>query len=67
MGGLVGKVVEVDEKARYRLDYVRVKIACRDVTKVPKTAEGVLGMTLYDFGFERDFLGQWWEDSQEWH
>lgn len=28
VGGLVGKVMEIDEKTRYRLDYVRMKIAC---------------------------------------
>lgn len=56
VGGLVGKVAEIDEKARFRVDYVRLKIACRDITKVPKTAEGVLGLTVYDFGFEREIL-----------
>jgi hypothetical protein len=56
VGGLVGKVTEIDEKTRFRVDYVRMKIACRDVSKVPKFAEGVLGLTLYDFGFEREIL-----------
>lgn len=56
VGGLVGKVTEIDEKARFRVDYVRMRIACRDITKVPKTAEGVLGLTVYDFGFEREIL-----------
>ena len=27
VGGLVGKVMEVDERARFRFDYVRLKIA----------------------------------------
>ena len=54
VGGLVGKVMEVDENSRYRYDYVRMRIACRDVTKVPKTAEGTLGMYIIDFGFERE-------------
>ena len=54
IGGLVGKVMEIDEGSRYRYDYVRHKIACRDVTKVPKTAESFLGMYLIDFGFERE-------------
>lgn len=35
---------------------MRLRIACRDISKVPKTAEGVLGLTLYDFGFEREIL-----------
>lgn len=54
MGGLVGKVVEIDESSRFRYDYVRLKIACRDVTKVPKSIEGTLGMYIIDFGFERE-------------
>jgi hypothetical protein len=54
VGGLVGKVVEIDEKTRYGADYVRVKIACRDVTKVPRTTEGTLGIHLHDFIFERE-------------
>lgn len=37
---------EVDEKFRYGMDYVRLKIACRDLSKVPRTAESTLGMTL---------------------
>jgi hypothetical protein len=54
VGGLVGKVMEIDEKIRFRADYVRVKIACRDVHKVPRTAEGTLGIYLHDFIFERE-------------
>lgn len=54
VGGLVGKVLEVDEESRYRYDYVSLRIACRDVSKVPKTAEGTLGMYIIDFGFERE-------------
>jgi hypothetical protein len=53
VGGLVGKVMEIDEK-RYKADYVRVKIACRGVTKVPGTAKGTLGIHLHDFIFKRD-------------
>lgn len=54
VGALVGKVMEVDEKSRFRVDYVHLKIACRDLTKVPKSAESFLGMVRYDFGFERE-------------
>ena len=57
VGGLVGKVMEIDEKTRYRADYVRMKIACRDVHRVPKTAEGTLGLYFYDFTFEREVQG----------
>jgi hypothetical protein len=52
VGGLVGKVIEIDECSRYRYDYVRLRIACRDVSKVSKTAESTLGMYLIDFDFE---------------
>lgn len=54
VGGLVGKVMEIDEKTRYRADYVRMKIVCRDVLKVPKVAEGTLGIHIHDFIFERE-------------
>ena len=54
VGGLVGKVLEIDEKTRLRPDYVRVRNACRDVTKVPRKAEGTLGLCLHDFIFERE-------------
>jgi len=54
VGGLVGKVLEVDEGTRYRYDYVRLRIACREVSRVPKTAEGTLGLYIIDFGFERE-------------
>lgn len=53
-GGLVGKVIEIDECSRYRYDYVRLRIACRDVSRVPKTAESTLGMYLNEFDFERE-------------
>ncbi|PWZ38285.1 hypothetical protein Zm00014a_041421 [Zea mays] len=56
VGGLVGKVVEVDEKTRLRNEYVRARIACRDVTAVPGVVESAIGMFLYDFFFEREIL-----------
>jgi len=46
--------MEIDEESRFRYDYVRLKIACRDVSKVPKTAEGTLGLYIIDFEFERE-------------
>lgn len=54
IGGLVGKVIEIDEKTWFRANYVRVRIACRDLQKVPATAEGTLGLCIHDFGFERE-------------
>lgn len=56
VGSLVGATVEVDEKSLARTDYVRVKIACRDVSKVPPTAEGAIIPYMYDFGFEREVV-----------
>lgn len=52
--GLVGKAMEVDEGTRFRYDYVRVKIACRDVAKVPKSAEAYMGIYLMEFKYERE-------------
>jgi hypothetical protein len=46
--------MEIDEKSRFRMDYVKLNITCRDVSKVPKSAKGTLGLCLYDFGFERE-------------
>ena len=31
IGGLVGKTISIDEQTRFRHNYVRVKIACRDI------------------------------------
>lgn len=56
VGGLVGKTMDIDEKTRNRSNYVRVKIACRDVTQVPPSAESSLGLMIYDFFFEREVL-----------
>ncbi|KAG2591038.1 hypothetical protein PVAP13_5NG450180 [Panicum virgatum] len=52
IGGLVGKTVSIDEQTRFRHDYVRVKVACRDIRQVPPSAECNLGMFIYDFFFE---------------
>lgn len=58
VGGLVGKTISIDEKTRHKNDYVRVKIACRDVTLVPASTESSLGLMIYDFFFfERNFGG----------
>lgn len=54
VGGLVGKTVAIDEKTRFKPEYVRVKIACRNVELVPASAEGNLGMFIYDFFFHRE-------------
>ncbi|KAL5665135.1 hypothetical protein ACJX0J_025243, partial [Zea mays] len=62
VGGLVGKVIEIDERTRLRNEYVRARIACRDVTAVPGVVEGSLGLFLYDFFFEREIHSE--EDEQ---
>jgi hypothetical protein len=55
VGGLVGKVVEIiDEKTRLRNDFVRARIACRDVRSVSGVAECYLRLFIYDFFFERE-------------
>ncbi|RLN08171.1 uncharacterized protein C2845_PM11G12560 [Panicum miliaceum] len=52
VGGLVGKTMEIDENTRYKTDYVRIKIACRDIYEIPSSAEGNLGLHIYDFYYE---------------
>jgi hypothetical protein len=54
VAGLVGKAIDIDEATRTNSEYVRVQIACREVTKVPVVAEGTLGLMIYDFSFERE-------------
>jgi len=58
IGGLVGKVLAIDEKYRFRTDYVRINLACRDITQVPAVAESTLGLKIYDFFFEREVHGE---------
>uniref|UniRef100_K3Z0A5 CCHC-type domain-containing protein n=1 Tax=Setaria italica TaxID=4555 RepID=K3Z0A5_SETIT len=54
VGSLVGIPLEVDKINLKRLDYVRVRIGCKDVTKVPATVEALLDMHFYDFTFQRE-------------
>lgn len=58
IGGLVGKVLAIDEKYRFRTDYVRINLSCRDITQVPAVAESTLGLKIYDFFFEREVHGE---------
>jgi hypothetical protein len=62
VGGLVSEVVEIDERTRLRNEYVRARIACRDVTVVLGVVESSLGLFLYDFFFEREIHTE--EDEQ---
>jgi hypothetical protein len=54
VGGLVGKTVAIDESTRFNPEYVRIKIACRDVMEIPESTEGILGMYIFDFFYERE-------------
>jgi hypothetical protein len=54
VGSLVGATSEVDHNSLHRADYVRIKIAAKDVSKVPEVVEGAILPYLYDFYFERE-------------
>ncbi|TVU44513.1 hypothetical protein EJB05_03957, partial [Eragrostis curvula] len=56
VGSLVGSVTDIDERSLHKLEYVRMKICCRDVTKVPATAEGAIIPFLYEFSYEREIF-----------
>ncbi|KAK3132998.1 hypothetical protein QOZ80_6AG0530650 [Eleusine coracana subsp. coracana] len=56
VGSLVGLTLEVDENNLKKWDFVRLKIGCRDATKVPTIVEGMLGLHFYDFSFQREVL-----------
>jgi hypothetical protein len=38
---------------------VRIKFACRDAMEVPESAEGNLGLYIYDFFYEREALNSY--------
>jgi hypothetical protein len=48
VGSLVGATMEVDMTTFHRVDYVRIKIAARDASKVPARAEGAILPFLYE-------------------
>jgi hypothetical protein len=54
VGSPVGTTSEVDKSTLHRTDYVRIKIATRDVSKIPETTEGTIIPFLYDFTDERE-------------
>jgi hypothetical protein len=54
VGSLVSATKEVDRSTLHRADYVRIKIAARDVSKVPEVAEGAILPYIYDFYYERE-------------
>jgi hypothetical protein len=54
VGSLVGATKEIDESSLHMADYVRIKIAAREVANVPEVFEGVILPYLYDFYFDRE-------------
>lgn len=54
VASLVGIPLEVDKPNIKKWEYVRVKIGCRDITKVPAVVEGLLDLHFFDFTFQRE-------------
>jgi hypothetical protein len=54
VGSLVVATVEIDEESMHRADFVRIKIAAKEVAKVPEIVEGATIPFLYDFYYERE-------------
>jgi hypothetical protein len=54
VASLVWMPLEVDKNNLKRWEYVRVKIGCKDIAKVPAVVEGLLKMHFYDFIFRRE-------------
>lgn len=54
VASLVGIPLEVDKINLKKWEYVRVKIGCKDITKVPAVVEGLLDLHFYDFIFQRE-------------
>jgi hypothetical protein len=52
----VGIPLEIDKNNLRKWEYVRVKIGCRDVSKVPATVEGLLDLHFFDFNFQREVV-----------
>jgi hypothetical protein len=59
----VGLPLEVDKENLHKNDYVRVKIGCRDVTKVPASVDGLLDFHFYDYFFQREVPQDGYTDS----
>ena len=52
VGGLVGITLEVDEATVHKPEYARILLGCREVEKIPPSAEGMLREQYYDFFYE---------------
>lgn len=58
----MGKTLDIDENTRFITDYVRVRIACMDVNKVPGSARCAMGCS-YMFS---PLKGRWkWKKVKE--
>lgn len=51
---MVGEPKEVDKDTMMKFEFVRVKIACGNVNRVPAVVEGALGDSFYNFSFQRE-------------
>ncbi|KAM0837067.1 hypothetical protein ACQ4PT_061901 [Festuca glaucescens] len=49
---LVGVTLEVDQATLYKSEYCRILLGCRDINKLPESAEGALGDFFYIFSYE---------------
>lgn len=54
VGSFVGLPMEIDGDNLTKFDYVRVKIGCRDVTKVHAVVNSMIDFLFYDFIFQRE-------------
>jgi hypothetical protein len=54
VGSLGDATMEVDMSTLHIPDYVRVRIAAMEVSKIPIVAEGAIIPYLYDFHYERE-------------
>lgn len=54
VGSMVGVTTEIDESSINKQEFVRMKICCRDVAKVPESVEDLIVPNLYGFFFERE-------------
>ncbi|XP_073365816.1 uncharacterized protein [Aegilops tauschii subsp. strangulata] len=52
IGGLVGVTLDIDMSTLNRPSSVRIKLGCREVDKLPTSAEGCLGGRFYRFHYE---------------
>jgi hypothetical protein len=52
----VGLPLEVDKDSLHKNDYVRVKIGCRDVTKVPASVDGLLDFHFMTMSSREKYL-----------